>query len=158
MHKGEHVKPKNLGVMEWEAMGEVPERLRMAISKIRNCNSQSNCKQPSKVSSGNEQCCEKGLQWVADVCDLQSVYLWHKGTHSELFRLDVAKMRMAWHVRHQILNCDRLMDSRTGQATTAVKEVLQLQRRANVSGLVSTSVAPTQSQVTNMLAYARHQK
>jgi hypothetical protein len=65
---------------------------------------------------------------------------------------------MAHHVHHQILNHNGLMDSRTGQAMTAVKEVLWLQRRANASGLVSTSVAPTQSQVMNMLVYMRHQK
>jgi hypothetical protein len=73
--------PRVVGVMEWEAMGELPERLRMAISKIRNCNGQSNCLGLREASSGKEPCCAKNGWLMYTTCR----ELWHKGTHSKLF-------------------------------------------------------------------------
>ncbi len=116
--------------MEWEA-SEVPSELPdMVIGEIGNCNSKLKCKTPTDPKSSKEVSCSKALHWAANVCDLQHIYLWHKGSHSELFQPDIMHMWVAQHIQQQILNCDGLLDGGSGQATTAAKEVLQLHQRA----------------------------
>lgn len=124
----------------------------MVLKETLMCDGKSNCDAPRNPTNKKMRCAVVA-RFAVNLQDLNVAYIYVKGQHGQRFKLNVKAMRMAPHVREQILQADGL-DYGTGGRTTAMKEVLRLQELAR-GDRTTPDVVPTLRQVQNLLNYER---
>jgi hypothetical protein len=98
--------------------------------------------------------CEMVLRWQIKADNLNMAEVYRRGSHGPNYKFDPKAVRMAPAVRRYLLESDGL-DVSSGGNTTAGRQAVLLQERAEKKGLNSPDVAPTRRVIENILGYER---
>lgn len=155
---GDNPNPRKTGEMGWMLRpdAKLPTRPTPALSEVLHCRGKgTNCSAPNTPRIKREKGCTKAIRWVIFISNLTEVHLYDRGSHGERFGAP-ANVKVVPYLRQRMLENDNLAWGGYGGATTAMRELRQLQHRAAAQNNLCR--LPQHQQVKNILAYERRKQ
>jgi hypothetical protein len=154
---GKKLNLRDSGEMGWVLHVHINlgRREMIVMSEMLNCAGKGNCAVLANSKSGKEKACSKSWRWAIFAERMQLVEIWMKGLHGESFQAPMAKMQPSRATKLAILESDGLTNSRIRRLTTALHEVIRLQKRGEALGTIMPALVPTQQQTKNLLTYTQ---